>query len=714
MLLSAAVPLPAFSLETISQETVVTAQAEKKRESMVSKRVKSSDTASLLSEIPGVALATGGGVSSLPVVRGQADDRVQVYVDGMCLTSACANHMNPPLSYIAPASVSSIGVNAGVTPVSYGGDNIGGTILVISDQPVFAASGEGLKESGSVSTYYRSINQSTGAAFSGAIAGSNLSFGVTGSIDHANDYKDGHDNTVTSTYYESRNIGATLALKGDSSLLTLKAGHQLIPDQGFVNQWMDMIENNASFFNLRYKSDFTWGKFDATAYWQNTWHKMNSGEDKLPINMRIPATMPDMPMETRGIDTGYSLKTDIPFAEKNILRLGNEFHRFNLNDWWPPISATLGTMGPNTFLNINDGLRDRYAFFAEWESKWNKQVTTIFGVRNEQVRMDAGDVQGYNDQNMAGMMSTNYKRDSEAFNAEDHARSDSNWDLTALARFEITPTGTYEVGYARKTRSPNLYERYAWSTMWMTSGMVNWFGDGNGYVGNLNLNPEVAHTLSISADWHDSARKSWELKVTPYYTYVNDYIGVEVYNTQTWTWPGGSETRNILKFANHDARLYGLDISGKVGLWENSALGSGQLRGSLGYVHGKELNTGGSLYHMMPLNGYLTLEQSLAGWSNAVEIQLVGRKSETDPLRFEPETAGYALLNLRTAYQWKNLRIDLGVTNLFDKFYYLPLGGINYDNFLDSKIPPSTRRAADFGPLAGQGRSFNLGLTQTF
>ncbi len=316
MLLSAAVPLPAFSLETISQETVVTAPAEKKRESMVSKRVKSSDTASLLSEIPGVALATGGGVSSLPVVRGQADDRVQVYVDGMCLTSACANHMNPPLSYIAPASVSSIGVNAGVTPVSYGGDNIGGTILVISDQPVFAASGEGLKESGSVSTYYRSINQSTGAAFSGAIAGSNLSFGVTGSIDHANDYKDGHGNTVTSTYYESRNIGATLALKGDSSLLTLKAGHQLIPDQGFVNQWMDMIENNASFINLRYKSDFTWGKLDATAYWQNTWHKMNSGEDKLPINMRIPATMPDMPMETRGIDIGYSLKTDIPVCRK--------------------------------------------------------------------------------------------------------------------------------------------------------------------------------------------------------------------------------------------------------------------------------------------------------------------------------------------------------------------------------------------------------------
>ncbi len=696
LLLMAAVPLPAFSQEAISPETVVTAPANKTDESLVSKRVKSSDTAALLSEVPGVALATGGGVSSLPVVRGLADDRVQVYVDGMCLTSACANHMNPPLSYIAPSTVSSIGVKAGVTPVSYGGDNIGGTILVESDQPVFARPGGELKESGSVSTYYRSVNRSTGASFSGAVAGSNVSFGVTGSIDHANDYKDGHGNTVTSTYFESRNLGATLAVKGENSLLTLKAGHQLIPEQGFVNQWMDMVENNASFINLRYKSDFAWGKLDATAYWQNTYHKMNSGEDKLPINLRIPVKMPDMPMETRGIDTGYSLKTDIPFAEKNILRIGNEFHRFTLDDWWPPVEGTM--MYPDTFQSINNGHRDRFSFFAEWESKLSKQFTTVLGVRNEQVRMNTGDVHGYS------MM--DYGADATAFNDQDHTRNDSNWDITALVRFEPSLTGTYEVGYARKTRSPNLYERYAWSKSWMTSGMVNWFGDGNGYVGNLNLSPEVAHTLSISADWHDSARKNWELKVTPYYTYVNDYIGVQVYNSKTWT--GGSETRNILQFVNHDARLYGLDISGKVGLWASSSFGSGQLNGNLGYVHGRDLDTGGSLYHMMPLNGLLSLEQHIAGWTNAVEIHLVGRKSETDQRRFEPETATYALVNLRTAYQWKNMRVDLGVTNLFDRYYSLPLGGINYDKFLDSK------QTANFEPLAGQGRSFNMGLTQTF
>lgn len=167
--------------------------------SLSSKRLKSSDTAELLSGEPGVAFATGGGVSSLPVVRGQADDRVLVYVDCMCLTSACANHMNPPLSYIAAANVSSIGVSAGVTPVSYGGDNIGGIIHVDSDQPLFANPGEHVTAGGSVSSYYRSNNRAIGGAFSGTVANSNLSFGVTGAIDHASNYKDGHGNTVTST-----------------------------------------------------------------------------------------------------------------------------------------------------------------------------------------------------------------------------------------------------------------------------------------------------------------------------------------------------------------------------------------------------------------------------------------------------------------------------------------------------------------------------------
>ena len=135
-----------------------------------------------------------------------------------------------------------------------------------------------------------------------------------------------------------------------------------------------------------------------------------------------------------------------------------------------------------------------------------------------------GPVSGYSDM---------YAMDADAFNVLNRARTDIDIDLTALARYEPNATATFEMGYARKTRAPNLYERYAWSTDWMTSGMINWFGDGNYYVGNVNLKPEVAHTVSGTASWHDRARKEWEIKVTPYQTYIRDYIDVNELATQT-------------------------------------------------------------------------------------------------------------------------------------------------------------------------------------
>ena len=62
------------------------------------------------------------------------------------------------------------------------------------------------------------------------------------------------------------------------------------------------------------------------------------------------------------------------------------------------------------------------------------------------VWMDTGDVQAYSPANclmMMGMMCMMPNPDAAAaaaFNAKDHARTDANFDMTALARFEPTAT----------------------------------------------------------------------------------------------------------------------------------------------------------------------------------------------------------------------------------------------------------------------------------
>ncbi len=126
-------------------------------------RTRTSDTARLLEDQPGVSLYGAGGVSSLPVIHGMADDRVRTQVDGMDLISSCPNHMNSALSYLDPSNVGSVKVFAGITPVSVGGDSIGGTIQVDSAAPVFANAGEDTLFKGQAGAFYRSNNAARAA-----------------------------------------------------------------------------------------------------------------------------------------------------------------------------------------------------------------------------------------------------------------------------------------------------------------------------------------------------------------------------------------------------------------------------------------------------------------------------------------------------------------------------------------------------------------------
>jgi iron complex outermembrane receptor protein len=666
-------------------------------EAIQSKLPATSDTARLFQSVPGVSIYSAGGVSGLPVINGLNDDRVKILVNGMSITSACANHMNPPLSYIDPSQVVSADVVTGITPVSKGGDSLGGTIIVDSAAPRFASTVDGVVTSGSISAYYRSNGDGVGVAGRASAATNNVSITYTGAWSKADDYQRGDDGAdVLSTLYQSTNHALTLAARDGRDLYVIQGGYEAIPYQGYVNQRMDMIDNEGWLFNARALTHYDWGLIDARAFYHHTNHMMDILEDKKPG---------EMPMKTEGLDVGYAVTAEMPLTAVDTLRVGNEFHHETLDDWWPPVMAMVGMMGPETFVTINGGRRDRLGTFVEWEHQWDRAWSTLIGVRNDMVWMDTGNVQGYNDTMM-------YGPNADAFNARDHARTDANFDLTALARYEPTATESYEIGYARKTRSPNLYERYTWAyTVPMAANMINWFGDGNGYVGDLDLEPEVAHTVSATAEWHDAGRSAWSLRATPYYSYVEDYIDADFVSQQKHMMgammgmPTGFVT---LRFANHDARLYGINVSGSLALFERSDMGRFDLFGVLGYVNGENLDTGDNLYHMMPFNARLTLAHHLGDWSNALEVVAVSEKSEVNALRDEPVTPGYALVNLRTSYDWENVRIDLGVANLFDKLYYPPLGGIDIAGL------KSGQTGGAILPVAGEGRSFNAGVTVRF
>lgn len=683
-------------------------------------RVQTSDTAKLLDGQPGVSLAVGGGVSSLPVIHGMADDRVRVKIDGMDLISACGNHMNPPLSYIDPANVSRVQVFAGIAPVSMGGDSIAGTILVDSAQPEFAKEGQGKLVKGQLGAFYRSNGAAFGGNVSGTVASETVSVRFTGSTVQSGNYVAGADfkagklspgtatfpgvtvagNEVAATKYKAENAALNVAFRADNHLIDLKLGVQNIPYQGFPNQYMDMLQNTSQQVNLNYTGQYGWGKLQARLYNEHTWHYMNFLPEKQSSAL-------GMPMNTNGQNSGLLVKAELPWSERDILRVGAEYQRYRLNDWWSPVSAAAGMMSPNNFLNINGGQRDRTALFSEWDARWNAQWASQLGLRLESVSMNTGNVQGYN--NMGGMMGYGNPvvptTIPGAFNTANRQRNDSNIDLTAVARYTPDERHSMEFGLAQKTRSPNLYERYVWSSNnSMAMSMNNWVGDGNGYVGNLNLKPEVARTLSGTFSWHDADVQNFELKVAPYYTYVQNYIDAVTCASVGVTCPAPNAGFLSLSLANQTARLYGADVSLRTMLSEGAGYGKLALNGVLNYTNGKNLTTGDNLYHIMPLNAKLALEQRTGNWINTAEVRLVSAKTNVQAVRGELRTGGYGLLNWRTSYQWGDVRLDAGIENLLNKFYFDPLGGA----YLGQRPV-----VAGYG-VAGMGRSLNVGLTLKF
>lgn len=689
-----------------------------------------SDTTRLLDWEPGVSTYTAGGVSALPVIHGMADDRLRVKVDGMDLIASCPNHMNSPLSYVAPSAVSTLKVYAGITPVSAGGDSIGGTIIANTAAPVFAKANQGVLTTGEAGAYYRSNGNAQGANLSATVATESFSATYSGATAKADDYRAGRDfKTVTatkngnktlskdvvgSTAYDTRNHLVRFALKGDQDLVEAQFGYQDIPYELYPNQRMDMLANKEHRTNLSYLGQRSWGTVEARIYRETVDHYMDFGQDKQFLYTAGNTTQ-GMPMRTEGVTNGASAKLNIDLSQQDVLRVGTEYQHYQLNDYWPAVIGSMG-MGPNDFVNINNGKRDRTALFGEWEQRLNSQWQTLAGLRLERVDTDAGAVHGYNQTTApyakGGMDMMNQIRDAVPFNNAARAKSDNNWDLTALARYGANAESDYEFGYARKVRSPNLYERYSWSTANMMSIMNNFVGDGNGYIGNLNLKPEVAHTLSVTGNWH-SADRSYELKATPYYTYVTNYIDAVQWNGTT----NAQRTtllKNqfvVLKYMNQSAEFYGLDISGRMPLGETH-YGDWGLKGLLNYTRGKNLDTDDNLYNVMPLNAKLTVTQTFGGWDNGIEFVGVAKKNDVSATRNEIKTPGYSLVNLRASYSWKQMRLDFGVENLFDKGYALPLGGAYTGQGTTMSINTATM---PWGvAVAGMGRSLYTALNYKF
>lgn len=644
----------------------------------------------------GVDFSAAGGVSALPVINGMMGDRVKVLIDGADITSACANQMNPPLSYISANQIVLARVVAGVSPVSAGGDNIAGVISIDAVNPTFADSEHLRWQSGMLSSQYRSVTDGISLGATASVASKHWAFDYSGSYDDANSYDDGHGDKVADTLYRSQNHTLTAAWRDERQLVTAKVNYQYIPFQGFANQYMDMTNNRSTGINLGYQRQFDAGELAVKLNWHGVKHEMGF------FTAEKPGTMP---MNTEGDDYSYSVHWTQPILDNGELRLGQEYYDFRLDDIWPAV-ANSAMMGPNDYININHGKRQRWAVFVEADKPLSNRWWLSAGVRFERVLTNAGTVQPYNTGSMMGgmpgmgMMSPDAAA-ADAFNAAERKQTDNLLDAVMQLRYQLSDQQQLELGLARKNRAPNLYERYSWGRGTMAATMIGWLGDGNGYVGDIELAPETAYTASAK---YTMTAALWQFSSTVWYSKVDDYIDATVigqFNRSEQ--PTGQ--RNLLQFSNRDASLYGINMDASATLMSN-AYGEVSIEAKLAATRG-EADDNQPLYQIKPLQTDVALVHQLGSWQSSLRWQFVGKKSRVDERRMENTTASYHLLNLATQVSFANVTLSASIDNLLDRYYQLPLGGVSVADYRNDN-------SLGFQQLAGPGRSFNLGVAYQF
>ena len=677
-------------------------------------KIMSNDTGKLIDNFLGGNSIHNGGFSSLPMIQGLSDDRIKIKIDGMDLIASCANHMNAPLSYSDPVNIKNISVLAGLSAVDQGGDNIGGVIKIDTVKPIFSVD-ENQIFSGQFGTKYKSNNKTISANISLNTADQDTALSYFGSYVKAENYYAGgtfkdaglaasdrgwlDSDEVGSTAYKNQNHQVSFSKVIDNEIYQVIAAYHDSPYENFDNQRMDSVGNKNYQLNLSQKGEYEWGKLTSRIYVDDTNHKHNFGPDKQYTYNNSSGQSYGMPMEADGITAGLAVDTEIFLNDQDTLKVGSEIQYYQLDDTWASNSGE-GMMTGNAFLNINNGKRNRFDIYGQLDSLWTENWITSLGARLGIVQTDSDDVHGYNQTNNMG---SNQLADSDTFNASKRKKTDENIDISLLTRYNMEEDSSIELGYSMKTRSPNLYQRYTWSTWAMAANMNNLYGDGNGYVGNIDLEPETAHKIGLVLN-HQDDNKNWRIKINPYYTYISDYIDANVIANR------GDGYRN-LKFDNQTATIYGLDVGADMHLFRTLNFGNFNLLSKFNYQKGRNTDADTDLYNMMPPNLTLAINQNVGSWNNSLSMLLVDKKDNVNSTRQERETAGFTKFDFVTSYQWESVSIIGEVENILDKSYADPLGG----EYLGQGATMSTGiTRANGTQVYAMGRSFNVALSYSF
>ena len=662
---TAALPLQADPIE----ELVVSARHDTRTIEVSDAITVSADVAQLLKQAPGANVNSNGPITGIPQYRGMYGPRIATSLDGNQLAPAGPNWMDPPISYAVSAQLESLEIYRGIAPVSVAQESIGGAIDARTRHGEFTG-GSGFQVTGRVTGSAQSVNNGY-QLNTDVYASNNRHRFKLAAMAQAGDDADFPGGQILPSEYERQRYDFGYGYRSGDHTLQFDYGYNDTGETGTPALPMDIDYFEGDLYDITYRFDRT-GELEvvASVYGSNLDHGMTNfhlRQPPAPANWRQNIATSD--------NLGFTLHTS-QYDEQGAWTFGFDGflaeHDSNIDN----------PRNPSFFVvNFNAAEREVLGVFLEREHDFGERWRGEFGLRYNRVTADAGKVDG-----TPAMMMSPAQALRDAFNSADREQRDHNIDLVARGWYRASERTSWYAGIARKHRSPSYQERYLWLPLEATAGLA----DGQLYIGDIRLQPEVSHLVELGLDYGSD-----RFTVSPrlYYSSVDDYIQgtpLDPMHPATMMVRGmnnmnGTARPDPLQFTNVDAELYGFDMD-----WAWRFNDNWSLSGIVNYVRGKRRDSDDDLYRIAPPNTTIRLNFAAGHWRAGLENVLYASQDQVSATSREQETAGYGIVNLDGSWQvTPQLQLAAGVSNLFDKAYASHLGG--YNRAANTDIPTGER-----------------------
>lgn len=609
------------------------------------------DAAAIAARVAGGDIFGNGALSGQLSYRGLAGERVLGRVNGQRFATGGPNAMDPPLHYAPSILVERIDVARGVAPVAEG-PSLGGAINAQLVQAQFSE-GESFAPQVRLASQYRNVDNSYAAGGLAALANDTWRIGLIASREEGEDYR----------FPGGRAVGTLFA----RNLYGVHAGYRAAPGEFFLEYRrsetdpsgnppfaLDMVYFNTDFIQGGFRGEIASNvALDVRLGHVAVRHLMDNQTLRAPAAPAPQARATFADADTITAEASLRFGRDLRYIE-----LGGDAEitdRF-VTITNPANAAFFIDSQPNV-------IAERVGAYLQWRGSIGIAEFEVGG-RLDRTDQSAGIPQ------LGSAVPMGPRNLANAFIASSRAASDTTFDGVLrmwLPGDAITP----RISLARKSRVPSVLERFAWLPTEASFGLA----DGNIYVGNQALRPEVAYIAEAGFDFTND----WlTLRPTIFYRRVEDFIqgtpfddtpGVIDSVVEMVSAMNGDPTP--LMFRNTNAELYGADMDFVIRPVESI-----ELAGTASFVRGQRRDIADDLYRIPPANLRLS-----ATWANdrlALGAELFAAADQNTISRTNDELPGdgFATIGLFARYALaQGLAIEAGVENLLNEFYAPHLAG---------------------------------------